>query len=88
MHDNFFAAGGHLLKAMTLCGRMLKEMDLDVPVGLLFSKPTIADLAPCLASAPSAGQWAYLDLPVWHKLGILCLCSSGSHASSVIFLFH
>ncbi|WP_068503153.1 non-ribosomal peptide synthetase [Paenibacillus kribbensis] len=54
IHDNFFAAGGHSLKAMALCGRMLKELDLDVPVGLLFSKPTIADLAASLEGGNAA----------------------------------
>ncbi|MEC0235534.1 amino acid adenylation domain-containing protein [Paenibacillus kribbensis] len=56
IHDNFFAAGGHSLKAMALCGRMLKELDLDVPVGLLFSKPTIADLAASLEGGDAASS--------------------------------
>ncbi|WP_047151739.1 non-ribosomal peptide synthetase [Aneurinibacillus tyrosinisolvens] len=45
IHDNFFALGGHSLKAMALCAQILKVFQTDVPVRLLFEFPTIAGIA-------------------------------------------
>jgi surfactin family lipopeptide synthetase C/lichenysin synthetase C len=45
IHDNFFALGGHSLKAMAICAQILKTFQTEVPVGVLFESPTIAGLA-------------------------------------------
>jgi amino acid adenylation domain-containing protein len=45
IHDNFFALGGHSLKAMAICAQILKTFQTEVPVGVLFETPTIAGLA-------------------------------------------
>ncbi|TDF92726.1 non-ribosomal peptide synthetase [Paenibacillus piri] len=45
IHDNFFALGGHSLKAMAICAGILKSLQTEVPVGALFEFPTIAGLA-------------------------------------------
>ncbi|PZE20565.1 non-ribosomal peptide synthetase [Paenibacillus xerothermodurans] len=45
IHANFFALGGHSLKAMAVCAQILKTTHVDVPVKLLFESPTIAGIA-------------------------------------------
>jgi amino acid adenylation domain-containing protein len=50
IHDNFFGLGGHSLKAMALCAQILKTLQTEVPVGVLFKSPTIAGLAAYLQS--------------------------------------
>ncbi|MDB5054622.1 MAG: lchAC [Bacilli bacterium] len=50
IHDNFFALGGHSLKAMAICAQILKTFQTEVPVGVMFESPTIAGLAAYLQS--------------------------------------
>lgn len=45
IHDNFFALGGHSLKATTLISQITKELQVKVPLKVIFSQPTIYDLA-------------------------------------------
>ncbi|SES35040.1 amino acid adenylation domain-containing protein [Lentzea xinjiangensis] len=47
-HDDFFAAGGDSLRAITLVDRMRTALNLPVSLGLLFRHPTIAELAVAL----------------------------------------
>ncbi|WP_268795459.1 non-ribosomal peptide synthetase [Paenibacillus sp. Leaf72] len=56
IHDDFFALGGHSLKAMTLCSIMLKEFQIDIPIKLLFETPTIAEIAAYLQEWVESGQ--------------------------------
>jgi amino acid adenylation domain-containing protein len=43
--DNFFELGGHSLIATQLAGQVSKAFAVEVPLKLLFEKPTIAELA-------------------------------------------
>ncbi|MCK5058017.1 MAG: amino acid adenylation domain-containing protein, partial [Candidatus Aminicenantes bacterium] len=43
--DNFFASGGHSLKASALMARVHKEFDVEIPLGKIFKSPTIRGLA-------------------------------------------
>lgn len=45
IQDDFFTLGGHSLKAIQLVSRMQKECKADVPLRVLFDKPTIQALA-------------------------------------------
>jgi amino acid adenylation domain-containing protein len=43
--DHFLAMGGHSLKAMKLVSRIHKSLHIDIPLAVLFEKPTIRELA-------------------------------------------
>jgi len=45
IHDNFFDLGGHSLLATQVISRLLKVIDVKVPVQTLFAGPTVAELA-------------------------------------------
>jgi len=47
-HDHFFELGGHSLLGLQVIGRIREQLDLDIPVQLLFENP---ELAPFVASA-------------------------------------
>jgi amino acid adenylation domain-containing protein len=44
VHDNFFALGGHSLKALSLVGEVRKRFDVELPIVTLFQALTVADL--------------------------------------------
>ncbi|MHC5290487.1 lichenysin non-ribosomal peptide synthetase LicB [Bacillus licheniformis] len=43
--DNFFSIGGHSLKAMMLTAKIQEQLQKEVPIKVLFEKPTIRELA-------------------------------------------
>lgn len=64
IHDDFFALGGHSLKAMTAASRIKKELGTDIPVQLLFEATTIADIAGYLLHGEEKGM---KDLTIMNK---------------------
>jgi pyochelin synthetase len=45
VHDNFFALGGDSLMAMRVVVHLRKQLELDVPIRVLFDNPTLAETA-------------------------------------------
>lgn len=45
IHNNFFALGGHSLRAMQVISRLRRALQVEVPVHALFEAPTVASLA-------------------------------------------
>jgi hypothetical protein len=44
-HDHFFALGGHSLRAVQVVARVCSYLDTDVPLRLLFERPTLSAFA-------------------------------------------
>ncbi|WP_322014132.1 non-ribosomal peptide synthetase, partial [Paraburkholderia sp. J12] len=49
--DNFFELGGDSILIMKVATRIRSMTDFDVPLPMLFSHPTIAELAACISAA-------------------------------------
>jgi amino acid adenylation domain-containing protein len=71
IHDNFFAIGGHSLKAVQVISRIYELTGRRINLRELFDAPAIAGLAALLDSAASTG---YERIP--------CLPSAGAYALS------
>ncbi len=52
--DNFFDMGGHSILATRLTFEMREELRLELPLNLLYTYPTIANLAEVLTAASSS----------------------------------
>ncbi|WP_391204474.1 amino acid adenylation domain-containing protein [Psychrobacillus sp. L4] len=51
INDNFFHLGGHSLKATVLMAKVHKELDVEIPLKVLFDNPTISGLSEFIKNA-------------------------------------
>jgi len=45
VNDNFFELGGHSLQAMNLMALIYEKMEIEIPLSMIYEKPTIAQLS-------------------------------------------
>jgi acyl carrier protein len=57
IQDDFFALGGHSLLAVRLMSHIQQQLDLKLPLGLLFQYPSVARLADYLRQQGEAVAW-------------------------------
>jgi amino acid adenylation domain-containing protein len=51
IHDNFFEMGGHSLTAAAVVAKVRSELGHDVPLGLIFAAPTVAEMAASMSES-------------------------------------
>jgi len=55
IHDEFFALGGHSLRAMQVVSRIRDALSVELPIRDLFENTTIASLSVCITEAQASG---------------------------------
>src|SRR6185369_4771876 len=63
VHDNFFDLGGHSLLAAKVLSKIKEVFNIDLPLRVLFERPTISLLARSIEAETRPGQ-ASLIVPV------------------------
>jgi len=66
VHDNFFDLGGHSLTAAAVVSRVVKELQLELPLASLLRAPTVAEMALVIVRGESHHQPA--TQPYWITL--------------------
>ncbi|MCK4259968.1 MAG: amino acid adenylation domain-containing protein, partial [Halanaerobiales bacterium] len=73
VNDDFFALGGHSLKAMQLSRKVSKEFNKELPLRIIFRLPTIRDLAKYILGEKEA---RYVNINVVEKKEYYSLSSA------------
>nr|AGZ05277.1 McyC [Nostoc sp. 152] len=45
VNDNFFDLGGHSLQAMNLMALIYQDLEIEIPLSMIYEKPTVAELS-------------------------------------------
>ena len=59
-HSNFFELGGHSLLIPSLIERVHQDFDVELPLGVIFEAPTIAELARVVEAGNPRDSWKSL----------------------------
>ncbi|WP_395682720.1 amino acid adenylation domain-containing protein [Inquilinus sp.] len=67
--DDFFALGGHSLRATQVISRLRAALEVDLPVKAVFEHPTVLRLAPVVTAALRDGGTAEAEILPWDRTG-------------------
>jgi amino acid adenylation domain-containing protein len=62
--DDFFALGGHSLKAALMVARVHKVFDVKIPLGVVFDNPTVRGLADYIRRSAGSGLMSLEPAPI------------------------
>ncbi|HLP62849.1 MAG TPA: condensation domain-containing protein, partial [Candidatus Deferrimicrobium sp.] len=65
IHDDFFELGGDSLKVITLVTDIHQQLNVDIPMDVVFKNPTVAELANYIGK--KAGNRVYASIPQAEK---------------------
>jgi len=65
LEQNFFELGGHSLLVLQMIARIRKTFAIEIPVRIVFERPTIAELAQEVQKALVTGQKPRAPVPPW-----------------------
>ncbi|MEE6208545.1 thioesterase domain-containing protein, partial [Salarchaeum sp. III] len=80
VHDNFFAIGGHSLKALQLQNIIQEKLDVELSLNAIFKKPTVAELCTQL-NIENLGQESEQD-------SLMVQLAEGNGENSPLVLIH
>src|SRR6202008_683396 len=80
-NDNFFALGGHSLKATQVVGRIQKQLGLTISLREVFNNPTIAEFALLLDAQSESGRSSISRIPEAETYPV-------SHAQRRLWILH
>ena len=61
IHDNFFELGGHSLLAVQLMAKVEEQLQIEIPLSVLFEGPTITDVEQYVLNAPGSPIVSHQD---------------------------
>ncbi|HVZ46147.1 MAG TPA: amino acid adenylation domain-containing protein [Ramlibacter sp.] len=62
VHDNFFDLGGHSLMALQLAAQVRRDLGVELPLSVLFSRPTLGELASAVSECETPPQRCLIPL--------------------------
>lgn len=81
IQDDFFAVGGHSIKAFACMAIISRKYNLDIPVSVLFDNPTIQSFSNIIKNRMDVGNHSKILIPLFNE-------NLNNEVKNPIFLIH